>query len=531
LLFGGVPSGATRSERPVLTLTFEVEELPTDALQPFAVEGVEEISTLFHFEVACVVTTPKPPGPECLGRRATLVITPDGGQPRIVRGIVETMTLRAPTAYRQPILMVRIAPWLSRLRMSRRDQIYGTVDPVSVKDIIASQLAGVLQAGSLADDPDQRIFGNDLRLRYDYPKSPHVTQCEESDLDFISRLSEHWGIAYFFEQDAGSDTVVFTDDPVFVRMIDDPATLRWSPMSAAEEAPIPESIQRFEAVYEQVPNKVFLRDYNELIPKVSLLVSAEVDPDGRGYVVEYGAHYTTPEEGAFLARVRAEALRCKKIRFAGESSVARLSAGGGFMLDGHDYEEWNTRYRVISVRHSAYLPVPGVDGNRGAFGDAPTPEPGYRNSFTAMMLQNHVPFRPERRHHWPRINGLLNGRIEGSNDDSTDPHIDENGWYRVRLPFDLAGSPTGFASRWVRKAEPYGGPANGMHFPLPPGTDVILACVNGDPDRLTIVGAVPSADTPSVVTQANSNLNRILTRSGIRITFSDYPPSGSSDTR
>jgi type VI secretion system secreted protein VgrG len=71
-------------------------------------------------------------------------------------------------------------------------------------------------------------------------------------------------------------------------------------------------------------------------------------------------------------------------------------------------------------------------------------------------------------------------------------------------------------------AEPYGGPTSGMHFPLPPGTEVIVACINGDPDRPVIVGAVPSAQTPSVVNAATSHLNRIQTRSGITVTMADY---------
>jgi type VI secretion system secreted protein VgrG len=261
---------------------------------------------------------------------------------------------------------------------------------------------------------------------------------------------------------------------------------------------------------------------------VPLLVSAEIDPTGSGYVVEYGDHYRTPEEGDFLARVRAEELLCSKTRYSGASTAASLAPGYGFDLTDCDFPTWDNRYLVVSVKHRARVPLHGVAGlaahgglEAGKLEGGEAEIYGYSNEFTAILLDAEVPFRPQRRTPRPRIDGLLNGRIETSLDDRR-PHLNEDGWYRVRLPLDLGLTPGGQASRWIRMAEPYGGPSNGMHFPLPPGTDVVVACVNGDPDRPIIVGAVPSADTPSVVTGHSSHLNRIQTRSGILFTMADY---------
>ncbi len=49
--------------------------------------------------------------------------------------------------------------------------------------------------------------------------------------------------------------------------------------------------------------------------------------------------------------------------------------------------------------------------------------------------------------------------------------------------------------------QPYGGKREGMHFPLRKGTEVLLAFIDGDPDRPVIAGAVPNPETPSVVTE------------------------------
>jgi type VI secretion system secreted protein VgrG len=55
----------------------------------------------------------------------------------------------------------------------------------------------------------------------------------------------------------------------------------------------------------------------------------------------------------------------------------------------------------------------------------------------------------------------------------------------------------------------------GTHFPLKPGTEVLIAFVNGDPDRPVIVGAAPNPLTPSPVNSANRSTHRIKTQGGI----------------
>ena len=183
-----------------------------------------------------------------------------------------------------------------------------------------------------------------------------------------------------------------------------------------------------------------------------------------------------------------------------------------FALSGHPYSAWNQEYMIVSVKHRANQAHPSFAADASS--------PAYVNEFTAIPLS--VPCRPERVTPRPRSDGVLNGRTETTMPLAW-PDLDPNGYYRVRLPVDMSDSASGTASQWIRKAEPYGGPANGMHFPLPAGTDVVVACLNGDPDRPIIVGAVPSADNPSVVDSVNPRMNRIRTRSGVQLTMMDAP--------
>ena len=59
---------------------------------------------------------------------------------------------------------------------------------------------------------------------------------------------------------------------------------------------------------------------------------------------------------------------------------------------------------------------------------------GYRNTFTALPYR--VPLRAERRTPRPRIHGVMHARIDGVPDSVSAP-LDEQGRYKVLLPFDL----------------------------------------------------------------------------------------------
>ncbi len=57
----------------------------------------------------------------------------------------------------------------------------------------------------------------------------------------------------------------------------------------------------------------------------------------------------------------------------------------------------------------------------------------------------------------------------------------------------------------------------GTHIPLKPGIEVLVAYIDGDPDRPLIVGAVPNPIKPSPVTGASPGLHRVRTSTGITV--------------
>ena len=490
-------------------ISFKIIDHPELEFRSFAVDGTEALSALYRFDIDCFGTiAQRTDALDLVGKRAALRFELEGAEPREVFGIIKSIISDAPSIYGDPRYRFELVPWLERLNYSRASQIYGTNQEVSVVDVLEAEFAGTLRNATRIADPDFRIFKHELRLRNpdQYPKRDHLVQYEETDFAFISRLAEHYGIYYFFENDQSVEKVVFADENLFTKPIEGDAILDWKPWAAGSRVASPDTIQEMKEVSRMVPRHMWMLDYNYRLPHVPLTASAEIDQRGRGRWVEYGAHHRTPAEGETLARIRAEEFRSHQRRWTGKSAVARLCPGHSFKLQNHPYQDWNQEYLIVSVRHEVRVPMPGVE----LLDDWA----GYRNSFE--VIQQKVAFRPARVTPVPRMDGLLNARIDGAGARDK-AEIDEQGRYRVRVPFDNSDTPDGKGSQWVRMASPFGGDGDGMHFPLAPDTEVVVACVNGDPNRPVILGAVPNPRNKSLVTRENSRQNVIATRTGMSL--------------
>lgn len=490
-------------------ISFKITDRPDLQYRPFAVDGREALSCLYQFDIECFGDPAQRPDTlDLIGKRAVLRFELEGAAPREVFGIIKTISSGAPSIYGDARYRFQLVPWLERLNYSRASQIHGSNREVSVVDVLEAELQGGLRRETRVTDPDFRIFEHELRLknRDNYPKRDHVVQYEETDFAFISRLAEHFGIYYFFENDLSAEKIVFADDNLFTKPIEGDATLAWKPWTAGARTGSPDTIQEFDEFARMVPRRMWTMDYNYRLPHVPLLARAEIDRRGIGNWAEYGSHHRTPAEGEALARIRAEEMRSNQHRWTGQSAVTRLSPGRSFKLQDHPYADWNQEYLVVSVHHEVRVPLAGVP-----IDDDWT---GYRNSFEVIQLA--TPFRPARVTPVPRMDGLLNARIDGAGQRDR-AELDDQGRYRVRVPFDNSDTPDGKGSQWVRMASPFGGDGDGMHFPLAPDTEVVVACVNGDPNRPVILGAVPNPRTKSVVTRENARQNVIATRTGMSV--------------
>ncbi|WP_437991519.1 type VI secretion system Vgr family protein [Sorangium sp. So ce145] len=474
-------TGTASGLADLLNIRLELSGFSSDLLQVSRLSGREAISQLFTFDVEVICPSDAGvDGQTFTGESVAIVFEQNRVEVRRVHGMVAEVhdmlaNLRDHRAYR-----LHIVPRAYRLALVETTEISMNK---AVPDLIKQKLELVGLSGSDVE----------LRLTGTYAPREFVVQYQETDLAFISRLAEHAGISFFFEHQDGQDTMVFTDGAGF------------EPAAGAESVQFRENsdtrdVFELEARSRLVPSVYVARDYNYRQPMLDL-TSEHVLPTGyAGGVIEYGGHYKTPAEGKALAQVRAEERQATQLVYAGRSAVCGLGAGARSTLEGHPNLE-SLDLLFVEVEHRATL-LTGRDEPRR-----------YVNTFRAIPGKN--TYRPPRVTPTPRIAGVVTGIVDaGPGGGGNNAQIDDQGRYMVRFLFDT-GAAGGVSSRPVRMLQNHAGANYGTHFPLKPGTEVLIAFVNGDPDRPVIVGAAPNPLTPSPVNSANRSTHRIKTQGGI----------------
>jgi type VI secretion system secreted protein VgrG len=493
---------------------FEADILPEESLHVVGVSGREAISEPYRFEIDLVSNDHLIDLEALLTSPARLELDHNGAVFRALHGVlasVEQLDSHADFARYRVVLVPRLW-WLS---LTSQNQIY---QDKSVEDVITEEL---LAAGLSRTDFEFLLDESAIRSGTAGP-SEYRVQYQETDLRFATRLLEHEGFYYYFtegedESGRGFEKIRFCDSNDDSLPVDDGLTLPYRPAISQGLHDEANAILSWRHRIQQVPERVRLREYNYRIPKVTLDCESRVTDGDRGLVSLYGDHFKTQEAGRYLARVRAEEVAAGRRIFEGESSSAHLRSGHRFALDHHHSQSYCQEYLVTSIEHRVTLPNP-LQAHGRSFDDEKEVLEPYRAHLTAIPLS--IPYRPPVVIEKPRVRGVMNAWVE-SEMDSPYADIDDEGRYRVRLTWDVGEAAEGRASRYLRMAQPYVGENEGTHFPLRAGTEVLWACIDGDPDRPIILGAVPNPDHPSQVNTENRSQSVIQTASGVRIEFND----------
>lgn len=483
-------------------LRFQSAAYPENTFFLSRLEGTDRLSGLYRYELNLLSKDANVDFGKMLKSRATVEL--DRGvrrgdtvlhlPPVRIHGRLESFEATGRTQDSMSYRAV-LVPRVSKLALTWRSRVFlgKTVEQMAAETLTDAEFS--------SRDYEFRLGGKHGSREY-------VVQYEESDWDFLSRWLEHEGIFYFFEQGETGEKIVFADG------IDKYASLGDDPFPFRPDLEGDTDWYRVESVFhlgyrqEAIPQKVILKDYNWRQPSVDLTVSADVDPAGEGTVFEYNNHYKTKEEGTALAKIRAEEIRSREKTFTGAAGCRAFRAGATWKLSDHFRRDFEIRYLLTEVTHRASLSVPLEGAARAE----------YANEFRAIPADR--AFRPRRATPWPSIKGAMHAKIDAAGSGEY-AEVDEHGQYKVRLPIDLSNPADGKASRYVRMAQPYAGSDHGMHFPLHKGTEVLLTHIDGDPDRPVISGAVPNAETASIIHQGNHTKSGFKTSGGNEVAIED----------
>ncbi len=469
----------------------ESEDFPAEQLHLYAFEGREAIGQLFRFDIDGVVADRQ--GIDLttvVGASACLVLECDGAEVRRIHGMIASVRDKLDPIATHRSYRLTLVPRAERLRMVKMQDVF---QDLNIPSIVQAKLDLV---GLDSKDVTMRLMGT-------YATREFVVQYCETDIAFVSRLCEHLGIAFYFDHEHDADRIVFTDHEDGFSRIGD---VHFQPEGDRKD------VYALELEAQMIPASYIVHDYNYRTPTVDLQATVDVDDSfAVGGVIEYAVHVKTEAECLVLSNVRREEYWGTKEVYQGESALGAFYAGGRIVLLGHPHFE-SLPLLLTEVRHHGAQPALFHGGN--------SDQPTYRNTFRAVP--GGFTYRPLRSTPRPRIHGLLTGIVEAAPGGSGDlAKIDDEGRYTIRFLFDTSPNGRPKASRPVRMAQPHAGAGYGMHFPLKPGIEVVMAFVDGDPDRPIIVGAVPNPLTPSPVVAANSRENVIRTTSGARIRIID----------
>ncbi|MFB6232424.1 MAG: type VI secretion system tip protein TssI/VgrG [Salinibacter sp.] len=464
---------------------FEPAELDSNTLRVVRFEGTEGISQPFNFELQLISEDPDLDFEKVVNKSATFTMM-RGDEPRPVSGIVTDFSIRGRTSD-YVVYQATLRPRLHWLSLSYRSRIFQE-----------KKVEGILRTVLKEDGLSSGDFK--FKLQESYSPREYCVQHEETDLNFVSRLMEFEGMYYFFEHGDGQDTLVVTDKKSEHEKIPDPASLQFHQGAGGMVKKKQETVSRFVCEEQVVTGKVELKNYNYRGPR-TMTVDSEMNSDMPGKRYEYGENFRDTERGNRLAKVRNEEIEAQRKVLDGESDSLGLRSGFLFTLEKHYRKSLNADYLITQIEHQgSQRHGMDIDTIRSSE-DKDESEPTYQNRFTCIPAT--VQYRAPRKTPKPEVPGVMTAEVDGSGDYA---YLDDQGRYRAKMHFDQRDKSPGTATHPIRMKQPHSGKGEaGFHKPSHPGTEMIFACENGDPDRPMALGTAPNPNNESPVDNENSS--------------------------
>ncbi|MCA8089455.1 type VI secretion system tip protein VgrG [Burkholderia anthina] len=480
------------------TQAYELKLAPHPA--PFSIlkfEGLDRVSQLYRYEIEFTSPAAGIPMDQVLGRPAKFIadpVDPDMDYLRKMFGDNAAQFSAKPAAY----TVHGVITQFDELETSADETRYRVVLAPTLADLDRGVTSRLFQKQSVEEivTDTLRHYGYragvdfQFQLRGQYKRREYVTQYRETTFAFIQRICAEEGIWFRWEQKKDRAVVVFGDDlDAYARK---QRTVPYRRDSGLESVGA-DAVKTLGREMKRVPEAVRLHDYNHRQAEVSLLVEENTARDDKTTdAVDYrwGEHYETPEEGKQIARLRHEAHLAGQITFKGTGNPFWLEAG----------EVMRIEPDPADAKHGVFITSVESHGGRNesywvAFEGIPS-DRVWRTSMASVSR--------------PVVDGILPARITSPGNYKY-AYLTEQGWYVIKLPFDLDEWSPGGTSRPVRFAKPYSGDNYGHHFPLIDGAEVAIVHTDGDPDRPVIIGAMHDSVHPDLVNNLNHTRNLIRT--------------------
>lgn len=315
------------------------------------------------------------------------------------------------------------------------------------------------------------------------------TQYEETDFDFVNRMLEESGIAYFFDSSAAMQgDMVLSDAPELGPKREEPLTFEAEPSNFGGRA----WATQLRLARRVAPGKVSLVDYDFRRPPLEPLIA--VAEGGRrveqrldvfeyrdGHFLYISGDAGDPEDPAdavavartdlgegqrlALKRLRAQRARAREITF--RTNVYDIDVGQLVRVDGHPYTDDEPDGLLVTAI---------------TFEGAANEE--WKLEVTGVSVKE--AYRPPLRTPRPVASGVESATVVGRAGKEID--VDKHGRVKVFFHWDRDGQPDEHSSCWIHASHGLGGAGYGAVLLPRVGQEVLVAFLGSDPDRPIIVG-------------------------------------------
>lgn len=434
--------------------------LAEDELLLTSFQGVESISKLFDFQVEVLSKNLAVNPKDIVGKEVTITIQND--QKRTFNGYVSRFSFGEIQSNNLRQYKMTMVPWLWFLSKTQNNRIFQNENTKAIVLKVFNSLG--------FKDFDFKAQGGSNR--------EYCVQYAESDLNFVSRLLEEEGIAYYFKQDKKKHTLVLVDQKnAYEECAETDLTYSKGTQPNAQ-------INRWEHQYEYRKGEWTLSDYNFKEPGKNLIVKtkskSKFAKNGNYEHYEYPGLYDTTA-GKALGAVRMDSEEVQINTIEASSDCSSFYAGGKFKLKHHDANSEKGDYVITGIHHKAH-DSSYFTGSEG--------QSEYGNDF--VCIPEDVHFRPMQIHLKPVMKGPQSAIVTGQSGEEI--HIDEFGRIKAQFIWDREGKNNENSSCYLRVVQSWSGNQWGSSFIPRIGQEVIVNFLDGDPDRPLVTGTVYNGD-------------------------------------
>jgi type VI secretion system secreted protein VgrG len=469
-------------------------------------QATERLSQPFEFVVTAFSERGDLDADTILGKPVTVKIATEEKPPRYFQGLAADFTF-VNFAEQLYEYQVTLRPWLWFLTQTADCRTFLNM---TVPDIVQEVCK---QAGF-----------TDLRLSLSASYDPweYCIQFRETDFNFVSRLLEQAGIFYFFEHSASKHELVLCDDAAQLTTVPSYETIPFFPDSGMNRLTAEiDHLSSWTCQKSLRPGTYATRQFEFKTPSPILAGTATIS---RGYdlsrfeTFDFPALAATSSSAAVqkVAQVRVQELQTGQTFARGAGNAAGLTTGTLFALEQHPSAAQNVRWLVgatiIEMSNSGYLAT------------AQSAASEFKISVEALLASE--PYRPPRITPKPLVHGLQSAVVVGPK--GSEISTDEYGRIKVQFHWDRQGKLDENSSCWIRVAQTWAGKGWGA-LRLPRiGQEVMVAFMDGDPDRPVVIGSVyngtnkPPYSLPGNATQSGvKSRSSMHGTSGNEIRFED----------